>query len=282
MVKRFWLSLGLGILLVGCQMAGPAFSTPAASPTVASTRTAIELIATPSATAEPTPAPTPTEPLLSVCSPFAGWSIEQLQAAVSNRFAPPPLGSDDPHQGVDLSDLDPLNGYARAGLGVQAVLDGVVVGRADERFPYGNALITEIPLDDLPSEWVRAFSVPETWPEVQGRTALTCPSTTSAEPPDGPLSLYLLYAHLQAPVSLEMGDRVTCGQAISAVGSSGNALNPHLHLELRVGPAGRVFGSLAHYDVSASPEEMQQYCDWRTGGQFVPLDPLKLLAFLNR
>jgi hypothetical protein len=62
------------------------------------------------------------------------------------------------------------------------------------------------------------------------------------------------------------------------VGDSGNALNPHLHLETRVGPAGARFSSLAHYDASASLEEMDNYCAWRVSGWFVLLDPLQLLA----
>jgi murein DD-endopeptidase MepM/ murein hydrolase activator NlpD len=89
--------------------------------------------------------------------------------------------------------------------------------------------------------------------------------------------LYLLYAHLQVAPDLQLGDQVACGGAIGAIGDSGNALNPHLHLELRIGPQASRFHSMAHYDASATPEEMASYCTWRVSGQYQLIDPLKLL-----
>ena len=70
--------------------------------------------------------------------------------------------------------------------------------------------------------------------------------------------------------------RSTCGQVIGAIGESGNALNPHLHLEVRLGPAGVRFPGMAHYDSGASPDEMAAYCQWRVSGAFLTLDPLRL------
>ena len=58
---------------------------------------------------------------------------------------------------------------------------------------------------------------------------------------------------------------------------SGNALNPHLHIEARIGPSDASFSSLAHYDASATIEEMQNYCLWRISGLFRVLDPLQVL-----
>jgi murein DD-endopeptidase MepM/ murein hydrolase activator NlpD len=62
------------------------------------------------------------------------------------------------------------------------------------------------------------------------------------------------------------------------VGTSGNSVNPHLHLETRLGPAGFTFASLAHYDTSATQDEMRQYCLWRLSGAFQPFDPMLLLG----
>jgi murein DD-endopeptidase MepM/ murein hydrolase activator NlpD len=100
---------------------------------------------------------------------------------------------------------------------------------------------------------------------------LTCPT------PSAPLhlevearSLYLLYAHLLEPPEVMSGEALACGASLGAVGMSGNALNPHLHLEVRVGPSGIRFESLAHYTASASPQEMGDYCLWRVSGAFQP------------
>ncbi|RPI22437.1 MAG: hypothetical protein EHM70_23795 [Chloroflexota bacterium] len=82
---------------------------------------------------------------------------------------------------------------------------------------------------------------------------------------------------LETP-ALETGDEVACGQPLGAVGGSGNALNPHLHLETRLGPGGALIGSLAHYDSSASLLEMNRYCTWRVSGLFQILDPRRLLG----
>jgi murein DD-endopeptidase MepM/ murein hydrolase activator NlpD len=48
------------------------------------------------------------------------------------------------------------------------------------------------------------------------------------------LPVYVLYGHLSA-VGVRLGQRVKRGQEIGLVGSSGTALGPHLHLEVRVG-----------------------------------------------
>jgi murein DD-endopeptidase MepM/ murein hydrolase activator NlpD len=82
---------------------------------------------------------------------------------------------------------------------------------------------------------------------------------------------------METPPDLQQGDRVECGQSVGAIGSSGNALNPHLHLEARLGPAAARLASFAHYDSSASPEEMANYCAWRVSGLFQVVDPLRLL-----
>lgn len=198
---------------------------------------------------------------------------------VFTPFNPPPRGSDDPHQGVDFAERDALYGIALEGLPVRAVLAGRVAAVIVDRFPYGNALLVESSLEQLPARWLAALEIPATVPPLETRSALTCPPRRGIEPSKFQ-SIYLLYAHLQQPPPFAVGDQVTCGQTLGAIGNSGNSLNPHLHLELRVGPAGVRFESMAHYDASASQEEMANYCQWRVSGAFWALDPLKLLAQL--
>ncbi len=284
---RNWLKPGIPLL----GLAGFWLWACSASPTLppGPTRAAPPLTSTaspsPTVTASPSPTATATIPALtatpgaSVCSPFAGLSLQSLNEMVFTPFDPPPRGSDDPHQGVDFAERDARYGTALEGLPVQAVLAGRVAAVIVDRFPYGNAVLVEASLDGLPAAWLAALEIPATVPPLETRSALTCPPKLEGEQ-SRLQSIYLLYAHLQQPPSLAMGDPVACGQTLGAIGNTGNSLNPHLHLELRVGPAGASFASMAHYDASASQEEMANYCQWRVGGAFVALDPLKLLAQL--
>ena len=88
----------------------------------------------------------------------------------------------------------------------------------------------------------------------------------------------MLYAHMQNPPQFQVGEWVTCGEQLGTIGESGNALHPHLHIEVRVGPAGARFAGLAHYDTRATPQEMEAYCIWRVGNTFQLLDPLTLIS----
>jgi murein DD-endopeptidase MepM/ murein hydrolase activator NlpD len=92
-------------------------------------------------------------------------------------------------------------------------------------------------------------------------------------------SVYLLYAHMNAPPLVSLDQRVTCGQALGEVGNTpkGWSSDPHLHLEVRAGPPGVTFESLDFYDTGASVEEMDNYRRWRMGGEFPMLDPMVLL-----
>ena len=241
---------------------------------------------TATATASPAP-PTPTvsptaivpskTPGPVVCSPLEGFEIPDLAGLITNPFAPPRSGSDDPHQGVDFSDIDPLYQIALEGRRVQAVMTGAVAGLIADRFPYGNALIVETPLELLPAELAGAIQFPTPAPTRQGHPSLTCPeSENPAVWDESERSLYLIYAHLKEPPLFQLGDTVQCGQELNAIGSSGNSLNPHLHLELRVGPAGARLESMAHYTGSASLPEMYNYCLWRVSETFQLLDPMQL------
>lgn len=223
-------------------------------------------------------------PEIQVCSPMEGIELSQLPEAVVNPFHPPPPGSDDPHQGVDFAERRPGDPVALEGLPVHAVLSGQAASVIVDRFPYGNALLVETSLDSLPVSWQAQLQLPTPGPTLELRSALTCPPVSEATftPPSDTTgrSLYLLYAHMKGPVEIQPGEEVACGQAIGAIGSSGNALNPHLHLEVRVGPSGAGFSGMAHYDSSASPEEMANYCTWRVSGIFQLIDPLRLLLLV--
>ena len=283
MAHRAFLCAFLTLLLAACSAAespffgGPTTSPPAlpaaTSTTAPATQTALPPTPSPAPTASPAPTPTP----FAACSPLLGIPSRDLAGMVYNPYDPPPLGSDDPHHGVDLAQVQ--NGIALSGLPVQAVLPGRLMLAVSGRFPYGNALLVETPLDALPAAWLEAVDLPAVPATPEKRTALTCPTPAAPASYDfEERSLYLLYAHLLEPPALTPGEALECGQVIAAIGESGNALNPHLHLEVRVGPAGAQFDSMAHYDSSASPEEMAAYCQWRVSGAFLTIDPLRLFA----
>jgi len=209
-----------------------------------------------------------------VCSPLAGYALPELAGIVVNPYHPPRLGSDDPHQGVDLAQVDPVNGIALTGMPVQAVLAGKVVGQAADRFPYGNMVMIETPLDGAVAASNPALMVPTPLPERLPPGALTCPDLNVSPPAaSDPRSFYILYGHMQNLPTVSLGDSVSCGQELGTIGESGNALNPHLHVEVRVGPSGQAFPSMAHYDPSADYEEMAAYCLWRVSGVYQTIDP---------
>jgi murein DD-endopeptidase MepM/ murein hydrolase activator NlpD len=179
---------------------------------------------------------------------------------------------------VDFAELMQGGSIAVEGLQVNAVLNGIVAAVIEDRFPYGNAILVESPMESLEQAWKAALEIPEPAPTPVIQVALTCPEPKhNQEWESGERSLYLLYAHLKEPVALQPGESVICGQMLGSIGTSGNALNPHLHLEVRVGPAGAKFSSMAHYDSRATQEEMSNYCTWRVSGYFLLLDPMSLL-----
>lgn len=272
---------GALLLLAACQPRA-ATTAPMDAPTAAPTVTHTLPTVTETATA---PVPTPTAAPLAFCSPLQGFGQADLLARISNPFDPPAPGSDMPHQGVDIGDYDPAGAARMAvpGRGVLAALPGTVALVQPERFPYGAAVIVETPLEALPAELQAQYQALEDWPPRSPNDALTCP------PPPEPFqwdesgqSLYVLYAHLGSTTNLNVGDEVACGQALGTVGQSGNALAPHLHFEARIGPAGARLGSLAHYDVSASAQEMAAYCEWRVSGSFRWVDPVEILKSLEK
>ncbi len=163
------------------------------------------------------------------------------------------------------------------GLPVQAVLSGKVAAVIKNRYPYGNMVIIESPLSAFPAIWLTVSPLPTREPIQTPVPAFTCPAGTDEfNSTSKDLSVYLLYAHLDQPVNLKIGDQVFCGQMIGGVGTTGESVNFHLHLELRIGPSGAVFPNMAYYWNDATNEERHNFCMWRVSGIFQMLDPMQL------
>jgi len=143
------------------------------------------------------------------------------------------------------------------GEGVQAILPGKVASVAGDAFPYGNYVIVET-----------------------SREQLNAVPAIEIDLPVGQ-SLYVLYAHLQLPPPLALGENVEPCQQLGAVGKSGNAGIAHLHLETRVGASGLRFESMAYYDPQASDGQKEAYSLWRASGEYVHFDPMSLLIPQN-
>jgi murein DD-endopeptidase MepM/ murein hydrolase activator NlpD len=205
-----------------------------------------------------TPSPeVPTQmvpPAVRICSPLAEHQLNELVAIVSDPYHPPPMGKDDRHQGVDFSYYRQSGRATIEGEGVQSVLAGRVAAAIRDSFPFGNLVIVETAQDHLPDDLLQALK------PAQGQ------------------SLYVLYAHLEGPPLVQVGDPVQACQALGAVGKSGNAGVAHLHLETRFGPADRVFSGMAYYTSQASQQERDNYVLWRMSGVFQHFDPMILLG----
>jgi murein DD-endopeptidase MepM/ murein hydrolase activator NlpD len=220
----------------------------------------------PSATALPTYDPTqtstpvPTIPLtptagFQICSPVAAVALSDLEKVVSDAYTGPPPGSDQRHEGVDFAYYRWKGGGPIRGTPIQAVLAGKVAMALTNTFPYGNVVIIETPRDLLPNELAEGLAIP------------------------ADKSLYLLYAHMEESLQVSLGDEVAACQPLGAVGSSGNAVAAHLHLETRTGPPGAVFLAMARFIEDATAEEKENYRIRRVSRQFLQFDPMLLLLF---
>jgi murein DD-endopeptidase MepM/ murein hydrolase activator NlpD len=284
-VKILWVLFLLPACTGNSFDAGPSQQVQASATPAPITATPMPASPTPvPASATPVPPsatpvlPSPT-PGLAVCSPLQGYALADLEGMISNPYHPPAPGSDDPHHGVDLAVLAPGSRIAVPGNTVTASLPGQVVAVIENRFPYGSAVLVETPLELASSEWWAQAGVPDLAPTLVPRSALTCPPFDSPPAWDNSRrSLYVLYAHLQSAAELQPGQSIACGETLGTVGDSGNALNPHLHFEVRVGPSGAQLGSMAHYDASATQSEMSTYCLWRISGLFQLVNPMQLLV----
>ena len=235
--------------------------------------TATEIFPSPTFTTDPGEIPS---------SPLENIDITELSSIISNEYNPPTLGSDGPHQGVDFSILDSYTDLAVRGNPVRAVLGGVIASVLQDRFPYGNAVVIETQVELLHSQSIEKINFPTPAPVQINHPVLTCPKieldilADLQDNPENPRSLYILYAHLEQSPSFQQGAIISQGQVLGRIGSSGNALNPHLHLEIREGQSGFHIPSMAHYHPNASTEEMTFYCIWRISNAFQLIDPMTL------
>jgi murein DD-endopeptidase MepM/ murein hydrolase activator NlpD len=235
---------------------------------------------TPLAQPTPTNTPLPTPFLINkICSPLQDETLTDLSQIISQPFKMPPLGFDYDHQGVDFSYYRHNGHIGIQGLPVYASLQGKVIAVLKEKMVYGNAVIIETPLDQIPAAWLSLLQLPDIAPTVVPNPRLTCPIVTNDPNQNLDInkrSLYLLYAHFDQPPNLKIDDQVQCGQQIGAVGNSGKSTNPHLHVEVRIGPSGAIFDGLAHYAANTSDIERHNYCVWRVTNLFQMIDPMRL------
>ncbi len=224
-----------------------ATSRPSPSPT----RTPSPLPPTPQP-ASPSPSPSPTS-VSQQCSLLTGYSLDEFPEIVSSPFILPRPGKDDGHHGVDFAHYLYGDKTTIAGAPVQAFLGGEVAGAISDSWPYGNFVLIETSYDRIPPVFLGRFPVPATF------------------------SLYHLYAHLENPPALVAGDAVACGDVIGEVGNSGASGNYHLHFEIRFGPPGQRFSSMAYYQTTTTEEERRLYEFWRMDPTFILVDPMELL-----
>jgi len=196
-----------------------------------------------------------------------------------NTFQTPMPGRDSGHPGVDFAFYRHGDRTTMLGLPLKAAMAGRVAAVLPDRLPYGNAVIIEVPLEQVPQSWLPLLKWPTPAPPVTPDARLTCPDPLALpEWDDSRRSLYLLYGHLNQPSRLKPGERVSCGQVLGEAGTTGASVNPHLHFETRLGPAGAEFASFGHYDTRTTAEERNNYCVWRVSGWFQVVDPLAILT----
>lgn len=209
-------------------------------------------ILSPTATSTSLPVGNP----ISICSPLELHPLDDLSGIISAPYKPPPKGHEEErHHGIDFGYWHFEQRDSMQGEIVQSILPGKVAASIKDKYPYGNMVIIETQIEDLPEELIALL------PEAKGK------------------SLYTLYAHLNQPPVVNLGDYVESCQTLGEVGKSGNTDIPHLHLETRIGPPGSVFPSMRFYDTRATLKEMETYTRWRTSGEFFHFDPMIIFSF---
>lgn len=223
--------------------------------------------------------PTPTSPPFS--SPLAGILLEELSIIISNPFDYAGDGKDEGHHGVDFSFYRYKTFKNIENLPVHSITSGVVRSVIDNRPPYGNMVIIETSFSTLPAMITEHLREQYQGINAPFQTNLSCPDLQFHENTNqsDQLSLYILYAHLFTPSTVEDDSLILSGEEIGTVGNSGYSGNPHLHLEFRIGPSGYAFGEMAHYDNTASQGEIYNYCLWRVSGLFYQVDPMNTTEF---
>jgi murein DD-endopeptidase MepM/ murein hydrolase activator NlpD len=191
------------------------------------------------------------------CSPLENHNLSDLLEIISFPYDPPPVGKDTGHHGVDFAYYRRGERLSILGVPIQSVLPGRVVTVNQNLVPYGYMVIVETLYEQLPDHVSEHLGIPASQ------------------------SLYLLYAHMNEPPSVEEGTQVECGQGLGYVGNTPENWSsaPHLHFEARYGPPGGQFSGMQYYDKRSQIEQMEKYTLWRMSGSYVLLDPVALLTY---
>jgi len=222
-----------------------------------------------------TPVPTATQIPFDVCVPLEDETFESLPQILWNPLDIPPFGSDGGHHGLDFGYYQKGERLSILGIEIYAILAGETVLTLEDAIPYGYTILIETPLSSLPTS-LQETLLTQYLPIPQDVTYKgQCPEVILPNL-TGNMSVYHLYAHMEAPPSFNPGDAVLCGEKIGTVGNTGRSSNPHLHLETRLGPSGAKLTNMAYYEVPYSDEQRSNYCLWRMSGYFQLFDPFIL------
>ena len=275
------LILILCIILAACAPQAAGDPTPMPSQPATATQPPATNTPQPSATLLPTETLIPTPTPIQICSPLEGFVLADLPAIESNPYNPPRPGMDDGHHGVDYAFYSyPALGLTQMkGLPIHSVLPGKVITASRELDPYGYIVIVETPLENLSPNLLDTLDLPQPVPLATQIAPLSCPEIPVPDDwVSAPLSLYLLYAHMDQQPAVQAGQNVACGDQLGVVGTTGSlSVNDHLHFEVRIGPSGAIFENMGHYSTAASEMERHNYCVWRISGWFQMTDPTLLL-----
>ena len=214
-----------------------------------------------------------------VCSPLEGESLSELSEIITQPFKMPRPSQDDGHHGVDFSFYRRKDLLSIDNLPIFSALDGEVVTIILDKYPYGNAIIIETPLNSISDILLNQLNLPSIQPTIVPDPKFNwTPEELPFQLSETSRSLYILYAHLKYPPDVHLGDNVTCGQQIGRVGNTGNSYISHLHFETRIGPSGARFESMAYYTAQSTQSERYNYIVWRISNMFQLFNPMVLLS----
>jgi murein DD-endopeptidase MepM/ murein hydrolase activator NlpD len=281
MKYQTWFAFILISFITGCSNHASAIATLTLIPS--DTNTPLP----PTETATPTAASVPL--IDEVCSPLRGIALDDLWLITSNAyFFKYPFSEGSPneknHPGIDLGFYTTANIPSYTGqelhtdddFPIQAILPGKIVETVNNRFPYGNMVLIETRVDALTPEFQNQLRLPEPYSREVLELRFPCDKDQPAISwSQDSKSIYVLYAHMKDPSTLQPGDQVQFGQVIGGIGATGNSSESieHLHLEIRIGPSDAEFGFIASYDAAATTEERYNYCIWALSQEFQSIDP---------
>ncbi len=208
--------------------------TPTPSPTVTATSTATPT-ASPTATATATPSPTPTINATQVVSTTVGTNLTPIQTTATPVVPGGPWPTPDVSQATDHYWLarptgpgttqwaSPFYPYGSTAQGALLLHHG-----ADIANPIGTPLYA-------PADGVAVFAGPDDQRVIGPATNFFGNAVIielDQRYHDQPV--FVLLGHMSR-VDVQPGQRVNRGQQVGLVGSSGVALGPHVHVEVRVG-----------------------------------------------